>query len=463
MSEKIEEFILNFFRKLKCNIADDGIGFIISDIPKGFLDLINKDDCLKICFNNKRDGYELINQNSLIVRAIEKFLDSAGKTTLLKIDFDVDYEKEIMKFLNLKNCEISNIEKKHKNDFFSRFSFLSSFRYLNEREQVLNEIYIYDGKVVSGDLSGYEVVEGKSSEAEIENVKAFYNIAKNELKFLLEEKTKEVSIDLSERLDEEIDRIKRHYDTHLSELGGNLTKQLQRIKELELEVRVSEGDAKVELMKKIDRLRKGLLKIGDDEAKDRILREREFSIRDVQQKMSLNVSNKLLNTTVIYYPIFSFNLWLKADDSRRMVEVSYNPLTKDFTGLSCENCKSNVRDIMLCSSGHIVCSNCLGHCSECGKVYCEKCLERTCSVCGKKMCKHCSRICRICGNYVCETHLRMDCVGGEQLCLNCLRACSRCHGVTQEKYFGISIDGSKVCQRCLGAENRNKVLKRVFD
>ncbi len=463
MSEKIEEFILNFFRKIKCSIADDGNGFIISDIPKSFLDLINSAGDLKICFDKKVDGYELIQKNSSIVRAIEKFLDSAGKTTLLKIDFEIDPEKEIMKFFNLKNCEIGNIEKKHKNNFFARYSFISNFRYLNDQEQVLNEIYIHDGKVVNGDLSGYKVVEGISSEAEVENIKRYYQIARQELKGLLLDKTEECSSYLSDELDKEIDRIKAHYNTQLSELGGNLNKQLERIGELELDMRVSEGEKKKELKGRIDRLRKGLLKMGDDDAKEKVMREQNFSVNNAKQKYSLNVNNKLLNTTVIYYPVYSFNLWLTADGSKRVVEVFYDPLTKTFSDLHCENCNKLVRDVLLCTSGHIVCSDCLDHCSDCGKVYCEKCLKRTCTVCGRKLCKNCAKVCPSCGQNVCKDHFRMDCVSGEYLCLNCLRACSRCHGVTQEKYFGVSIEGSKICKKCLGEENRNKVLKRIFD
>ena len=34
MNENFEEFVLNSFRKLKCDIADDGVGFIIKTFQK---------------------------------------------------------------------------------------------------------------------------------------------------------------------------------------------------------------------------------------------------------------------------------------------------------------------------------------------------------------------------------------------------------------------------------------------
>ena len=71
-------------------------------------------------------------------------------------------------------------------------------------------------------------------------------------------------------------------------------------------------------------------------------------------------------------------------------------------------------------------------------------------------------MCLACGAVVCATHLRKDGVSGEERCVSCLRACLRCHGMSEEKYFGVALDGSKVCSKCLGAEKSGKVLDRVF-
>ena len=59
--------------------------------------------------------------------------------------------------------------------------------------------------------------------------------------------------------------------------------------------------------------------------------------------------------------------------------------------------------------------------------------------------------------------MRSDCVTGEERCTMCLRACLRCHGVTEEKYFKEALDGSKVCQKCIAEEKRNKVMKNLFE
>jgi hypothetical protein len=307
-------------------------------------------------------------------------------------------------------------------------------------------------------LEGEKMIENKDF------LKKDYEIAKSHLHGLTVEKTKQVSDWLKNNLEKEIEDIERHYENLLGELGGDLNKQIDKIKQLELKLRTSEDlEEKEELKNSIDRLRKGLLKLADDDARVRISKEKEFSINNAKQKNSLNISNKILNTTIIYYPVYQFNLYVKRNASKRFIELNYNPLTKELEKLNCEACQIPLKEIQIDEAGHIVCADCLEHCSECGKIFCSKCLSKSCHVCGKPLCKSCSKVCFKCGNYVCPTHLRKDCVSGEERCTMCLRACLRCHGVTEEKYFRESMDGSKVCLKCVAQEKRKKVMKNLFD
>jgi hypothetical protein len=203
--------------------------------------------------------------------------------------------------------------------------------------------------------------------------------------------------------------------------------------------------------------------LADDEATSVILKEQEFSLKDVRQKFSLDISHKVVNTTIIYYPVFLFNLFLKNSDSKRFVELVYDPLLRDFSNLNCDSCSKKISEILLCGHGHIVCDSCLTRCAECGKDFCRDCVLRSCASCGKALCKNCLMVCRGCSKSVCATHFRVDCVSGENRCIMCLRSCSRCHGVAGESYFGVALDGSKVCSKCLGKEKREVVLKDVFE
>jgi hypothetical protein len=461
MSDQIRKFTEGFFRNLKCEISNEKDILVVANVPKSFEDVFGRAAPYRFSFISGDDG-EFVGRGSALLTAITKFLEGVGKTTLLKINFDVDPMKEIKGALFLKNCDINNIVKKHKNNFFSRFTFITTFRYLNESEQIVNEIYIYNGKVVDGDLSGYTVIDGDGDKVLGDSVKGDYNVAKNVLKEKLSEKTEEIGETLGKRVEIEIERIRVHYDNLLGELGGDLSGAIEKIREVELAFRNAGSEEEETLRVRLDKLRKGLVKMGDDEARDKILKEQGFTINNEIHKHSLNIDNKLVNTTVIYYPVFRFNLFLQGDNSGRFVEMNYDPLTKTLDKLVCESCGKDIVRLNLCSAGHISCDDCLERCGECGKYFCKKCLKRNCSVCGETLCKSCSITCIGCGNHVCKNHMRKDCVTGDDRCASCMRACMRCHGMAQEKYFGKAMDGSKICQKCLGAEKRGKAIKNVF-
>ena len=333
---------------------------------------------------------------------------------------------------------------------------------MNESEKLLNEVYIYKGKVVEGDLSGYSIVEGEGVNIDNESVRRDYLIAKERILELASEKQAELGGILKEKVEKEIERIKKHYNKALGECSGDLNEKLKHIREIELRLRSCEDNKKDELRKKLVRLRDKLVKIGDDEVVERILKERDLTIRDVMHKYSLNVDRKLMNTTVIYYPIYSFRLCLKGCGVSKLVDVKYDPLTKKFSGLNCESCSCRLDKVNLCENGHLSCGDCLRRCGECGGIFCNKCLKKSCSVCGIELCCDCSKLCLKCGKIVCSTHFRKDCVSGEERCVSCLRACLRCQGLSEERFFGEALDGSKVCEKCLGRERSGKILKRVF-
>jgi hypothetical protein len=463
MDGQIERIVLDFFKNLKCGVFKEGEVFVIDKVPKSFEDIFGKAAPYRLTFSKPIEGAEYVIRGSSLVQAMTKYLEGASKTTLLKIEFEVDPISEISSVVSMKNCELGKITQRDSNNFFSRFTFITTFRYLNESEQLINEIYVHHGKVVKGDLSGYKVVAGDNRQAAGVKVEEDYALARDYLKGLLKSKTSEIGNDLGERLEKEIKRISFHYDNLLGELGGDINSQLKKIRETELQLRTAEGDEAESLRSRLDKLRKGLLKVGDDEAKDRILKEQEFTIRDAQQKHSLNIDNKLMNTTVIYYPVYSCDLFLKGDRSGRHVEVVYDPLTREISKIFCDSCSKEISGLNLCSSGHIACDKCLGRCGECGTQICNKCLNRRCNVCGKILCKSCTRVCMGCGKHVCKTHLRRDAVTGDERCVNCLRACFRCHNLSDPRYFGVSSDGSKICQRCLGEERRNGAMRILFE
>jgi len=471
MPTKIKTFTEEFLKNLNATITKNASTWKVENIPQSFQDFVGLQTPYILNFTEADGNSLFVGQGSRFFVAMTEYLENVGKNTILKIDFDKGEStqnpaEEIRKRISLKNCEIENLAKTFTNHFFTRFTFRTQFRYLNESETIVSEVYVHDGVVVTGDLSGYKVVEGtlESSDSSIsfDSLEADHDAAIKRVKELVFSKTAAISTLLEKDLEEEQGRIRAHYESLLAELGGDLETRIAKVREIELQLRVAEGIEADELRAKHERLQKNLVKLADDEAREKIEREQKFTLQDAKTKHSLTIDNKLMNTTLIYYPVYSCNLYLKGYDSKRFITLSYDPLLQKLGPITCEVCKNLVADITLCSNGHIMCESCLDKCGECGKIHCKNCVSKSCNSCGKKLCKGCSFLCFGCSKYVCSTHFRSDIVTGEQRCVMCLRACLRCHGLTEAKYFGEALDGSKVCQKCLGSEKRGEVLKDVF-
>jgi len=468
--EQVKNFVVGFFESLKCDVNWNNDVLIVENVPSGFENFVGKIAPYRLVFEKGLDG-EFAGKGSSFLDSILKFLKRGGKTSILRIDFDIDAEAEIRKRLKLKNCELESLSRSYRNNFFTRFSFVVNFNYLNRSERVVEEVYVYDGEVVSGDLDGYGVLDGEKLEVDKDKVKTDYKVAMVGLQERLGVKVGEISEELKVGADVEVGRIREYYDKQLGELGGDLKNKLVKIKELELELRSCDEAECDGIRVRLDKLRKGLVKIGDDEAAERVLREREMTIGDAMQKFSLNVDRKLVNTTVIYYPRYFFKLHLKNSGAignrqrvaERLLEMSYDPLMKRLGRLVCEGCGADVVNLTLCAGGHVSCGECLAVCGECGKKFCVKCLKKGCVSCGRRLCRDCAVMCRGCGKFACRTHMRVDCVSGEERCVSCLRACLRCHGMCEERFFSEARDGSKVCMKCLGMERRGEVMGRVFE
>jgi len=136
--EQDKRLIEDFFRSLKCEVSEKSDSILIKGVPERVQKIFMISDKIEL---NKND------LNSDLLRKIKDYLRNNPSKTLLKIDFE--FPANIKDKIHLRNCSISKVEKKHENNYFSRFSFLTSFRSLNHTEQVLNEIFVHEGKVVS--------------------------------------------------------------------------------------------------------------------------------------------------------------------------------------------------------------------------------------------------------------------------------------------------------------------------
>lgn len=460
--EKLQQFTAKFFENLRCTLSWDGKVLTVNNVPESFEKFSNKKGPYFLVFEEKYGTIEneIINPTSPILNAMKRFLQNTGTTTLLKLDFNNNPIEIIKNRLTFENCDITELKKSTENNFFYRFTFHTNFHYLNEKEQIINEVYVHNNEIVQGNLAGYPVSEGKKEEVSAQEIKKNYELAKKEITPLIENKTKEISESLNNKLEQEIGRITIHFNQIKKEINEKINTESQKLNFLKNQLKFSPEREKPELLKKIDKIEKTIEKVKEDNDFYKIEKDEEFTIKDEKHKHSLNIDNKLINTTVIYYPIFTYIL-IFDKKLKKQLKVIYNPLTQLVEPIRCSECDKEIKKIEMCSNGHVLCSKCARVCKDCGDTFCDKCLRYNCEICKKELCTECKTQCPKCGKYFCKNHMRRDNLTEEIGCTNCLKTCPKCRTCSEPRYFKKNSEGISICSKCASKEISKNISKQI--
>ncbi len=454
MEKELLNFLLKFFKNLGATTSNKDEILVISNVSEKFEKFYGKKSPYKFTTNLelKNEDVEYIENNSYLLKVISNYLKNSGETTLLKINLPINTESEIKKNLILKNSLIESIHPKQKFSTFFRFTFHTSFQYLNENEKLINEIYVHNEEIIEGDLNGYKVEEGNKSEIKIPDLKKSYFVAKEELKKRINNKTQEVASKLDKKLQKEINRIENHFEIKEDEFSIELKKAKEKLKEIN----------KLGEKEKLSRQELIIKNLKEKLTPTELLNDKERSILIEKNKHSLNVNNKLFNTTLIYHPLCCADIKIKNEDSKRMFEIIYNPLTKEFENLICDVCKKPIKEIYLCKNGHTTGKNCITHCYSCKKDFCKTCLNVVCEICKKPVCNECRVRCVKCGKVMCKSHAIQDKVSKSYYCKDCLKKCPRCGDLKINLNFKISTKTkTEICEDCYMKEIKEKIIKSL--
>ncbi|MGV8152468.1 MAG: hypothetical protein ACP5OG_05285 [Candidatus Nanoarchaeia archaeon] len=450
-SEELKAFVIKFFKNINANVNEEKDFLIIEKVPKEFEDFYGQKSPYKFSFgsNEKNPEFETISRSSLLLRTINNYLESQGQTTLLRIDFALP-EEEIKKYLVFRNCEVYKTAKKKENKPIIKFTFSTSLQYLNEKEQILNNIYTDNEKIIDFNIENYSTSDGKKDEVSVENIKSLYILAKEKLKETTNEKIQDIGKNLALKLEKEISRINEHYAKQTSEINQEIKKNEEQLISLENNIQKIKQEERPIIEQKIKRIKEILDSLEKNKKTKEFENEKQFFINDEIHKHSLNIQNKLINTAIIYYPIYSLDLTLKNPDTIRIIDIKFNPLKKEVASVSCDSCSKELREIVLCTSGHITCSKCGKYCSNCHRIICPKCTLNKCSICHTEACKKCITKCNKCNKYVCKSHLKKDSINSREYCSSCLKNCSICSKPALKEYLHkcpeCSID---ICEKCI--------------
>ncbi len=446
MNEKLQEFILKFFEQLGAHVETIGQTVIITKIPSSFEKFYGKEAPYRFSFDEKVEEFEFINQNSFLIRSINDYLENSGQTTIVKINFNFEPKKKVFEKEPLMNCKLTQVQRSSVERFIVRFTFSSTFQYLNKKEVLTHHINVKDGKAIEFDFDYYDLVDGQRKEVEKEFIKEGYGVAKEKLQELLKPKTEFITDDLKAKLESEITRIKDHYHSDLKEAEDKRAKLQKRITE------------EIDTYQK-QRLQEELKKLEETVWKDQEKGEADFFIKDEVQKHSLHLKNKLINTTIIYYPFYSLLAYLDVNGKVKTVRRTYDPLDDILEPLQCDCCEKRIPEIILCSSGHLICRMCGGRCETCKEIVCKKCTLRECTRCRKSICAHCEVQCRKCLKYVCRNHHTINPQTQKIVCMDCLSRCTRCGSLTDPEFLNEILEQyQKLCPNC----SKESVKKEIF-
>jgi len=464
-SEDLSKFIESFFKSIKCTTKWEGNILKIENIPEPFERFYGKKSPYYFVFSSEdnNEKTELITKGSSLIKTMSEFLKNKAQKSILKLDIEDNSKEELGKNLKLKNLEITNLSKNKEFDYIFRFTFVTTFHYKNKKEQITNHIYIHEGEIIENfRLDDYPTKPGDKNEVIIPDIKPFYELAKEKLKESIKPKTLEFSEDISQSLEIEMNRIKSHFVEQFHEIQKEIDRYAKRIPELEQETEKANPEKKIEIREKIERFKDNIEKIKEKNQVDRLEKERDMYLTDEKHKHSLNISNDLLNSAIVYYPKYKLSFFLKSlglknnisktsnQKISRLINLEYNPLTKKISTILCDSCKSPIREIYVCNSGHINCHQCIKPCPSCLADTCQACEKIYCNVCKKDICKSCLTICAKCRKHTCESDICTDYISDEKICISCASLCPVCNKFTEKEFFKKCNKCKKlICPKCL--------------
>ncbi len=194
--------------------------------------------------------------------------------------------------------------KKVKEGYFSRFMFLVSLQYLNEKEKFLSEVFVKNNKAVNISLKSFKTITGKSKEIEPEDIDEEYEVAKKKVRENLKKK-KEYSHALSllkERLEREIERVYKHYIDQSTEKDFELENAKKRLRQLKSQLNHAREHKEILGLRRNIKFKEEQIKIlKEKEYKTRLESEKQFFVEDEKNKYGLNVNIELFNLSIFYY------------------------------------------------------------------------------------------------------------------------------------------------------------------
>ena len=391
----LRSFTTKFFQELGANVVDSGDKLLVTNVPMKFQKFYGKNEPYTIIFDNSMSSLsvELVTSESYLLKTMRGYLENTDESVLQKLVYPLQSDSLIKSKLLLRNCAISKTNNTVSYKPLIKFTFQTTYKYLNDEERLVNDVFVDKAEIINPDFNKFRLDSLKNKDFDIPNLRDNYELAKSKIKELISKRTSDIAKQLDDVLTKEIQRIKDHCAQQIKEIDNQIVKSKSKNANLDLSVY--------------------------DTQKKQFLSEQDLQITNEEKKYALRISTKLLTTAVILSPVYDFEVFFKNENIIRLVLVSYEPLYDKFVFPSCDLCKTQLSEIILCNGNHLVCRDCGAECEDCGKISCNQCLKNECSVTHRKICRECGAICLKCKLFKNKRFMVKDSLGRYTVCRNC--------------------------------------------
>ena len=399
LNDPLRSFSVQFFKELGASVSYSGDFLEITGVPAKFQKFYGKNEPYRLVFDKSRatSNVELVTSESYLLKMMKSYLDDVGDSVLLSLNYPLSIDSFLRKNFELHDCSISKATATLNPNFLFKFTFQTTYKYLNEEEKFITEVFIDKGAVVSPELSAFTTSSLNKKDIDMTQLRGYYSVAKEHIKETINNRTLIIASVLEDSLSKEILRVNSYYEQQIKEIDAQIMKANLR-------------DSNVK--PKPD-------SVSLEDKKSQAIYEKELFIQNEQKKHSLRLNTKLITTTVMLYPIYSIEAFFKSGLITRLVVVNFDPLNKKITFPVCDLCKKSISEIILCNGNHLVCRDCGSNCEDCNKISCELCLKQRCVITKRRICRQCGRVCAKCKSFKNKRFMITDSLGRNVLCRSC--------------------------------------------
>jgi len=186
-----------------------------------------------------------------------------------------------------------------------------------------------------------------------------------------------------------------------------LQKRTARRLELDLaRLQTYYDDTEADLRRRLDRTGDESRRRSLEEKLDFAQADREHKLADARAKYRLRLLLDPINVALISQPKLSLALWIENRYASVARQVIWDPLLHRVEPMLCDSCQVPSFHLHLCANGHLVCNECVLHCSACRREFCQRCRADmgACAVCNRPLCVHSQIRCQVCGQVTCQEH-----------------------------------------------------------